>query len=194
MFLPCEAQKVWHGEYTQQEDKQILETWVEFTLEDAEFRWMQEELYAAAEAIAQRALEEGDSELAIYKSIYDAVIESAQYDQEIYKATLDGTITDWMQVDRTAYGALVDRKTVCTGYARAFKAACDLAGLPCWVITGTHDEVGHAWNAVLFDGEVRYVDCTFADTGGESGKQFLFNQEKMNARGYEADANLVMPW
>ncbi len=193
-LLPCEAEDIWHGEYTSEEGRQIVETWLEFPLNDAEFQRMQQELYAAAEAIAQEARDEGGGERAMYERIYLAVIAATEYDQEIYEATLDGDVTDQMQVDRTAYGALVNGSTVCTGYARAFKAICDLAGLPCWVITGTQDKVGHAWNAVLLDGDVRYVDCTFADTGGKTGAQLLFNQDKMEARGYKVDANLVMPW
>ncbi len=71
------------------------------------------------------------------------------------------------QLERGLYGALVMGKTVCSGYARAFKAVCDELSVPCWVVTGVSDEVEHSWNVIVLDGVIRYVDLTYYDTGGD---------------------------
>ena len=94
---------------------------------------------------------------------------------------------------RTAYGALVLGKTVCSGYARAFKAVCDRMGIECWVLDGIKDKELHEWNAVRIDGEVLYVDATFAD-GGNAGKYTLISEDAMNKLGYAADGGCIRPW
>lgn len=67
-----------------------------------------------------------------------------------------------------AYGILVAGTAVCNGYAQAFKAIADAAGLSAVTVTGeVVDESGrglHAWNRVLVDGEWLVVDVTWDDT------------------------------
>ncbi len=78
-------------------------------------------------------------------------------------------------------------KSVCAGYARAFKQICDAVGIPCWYIRGFagrptwtvsavykdgHEEVIatsgdnlglHAWNVAIIDGELKFFDLTWDD-------------------------------
>lgn len=65
-------------------------------------------------------------------------------------------------------GALVDKKCVCEGYARAFAYLAKKAGLNAVNIPGyaTTDEgtEGHMWNGVLIDGTFFAVDTTWNDT------------------------------
>lgn len=67
------------------------------------------------------------------------------------------------------YGALVEKKAVCEGYARAFKLLCDRENIPCVLIGGkgmTPGRVGesHMWNYVLMDdGKWYAVDVTWDD-------------------------------
>ena len=103
-------------------------------------------------------------------------------------------LTEEMQILRSAYGALVAGRSVCTGYARTFQALCDGLGLDCWTVNGYQDGAGHAWNMVRLDGEILYVDCTFGDTGGRPERYFLFDQETLEARRYEMDEGFVVPW
>ena len=51
-----------------------------------------------------------------------------------------------------AYGALMKGKSVCQGYAYAFKLLCDQAQIPCWIVTGYYGDEPHAWNYVWLDG------------------------------------------
>ncbi len=64
----------------------------------------------------------------------------------------------------TAYGALINGKCVCAGYAGAFKILADAAGLECVVVTGTLEgNLAHAWNKVRIDGEWEILDVTNND-------------------------------
>lgn len=68
------------------------------------------------------------------------------------------------EYSNTPYGALVDGKAQCEGYAFAFSYLCDEAKIKNYVVTGTRsDGATHAWNKVLADGEWYNVDCTWDD-------------------------------
>ena len=74
--------------------------------------------------------------------------------------------------NQTAYSALVEGKTVCAGYARAFQYLLTRAGIPCYYCTGTAVNTrggenvteSHAWNIVVLDGACYNVDPTWNDT------------------------------
>ncbi|MBQ5331201.1 MAG: hypothetical protein J6F31_08130 [Oscillospiraceae bacterium] len=64
----------------------------------------------------------------------------------------------------TPYGALVDGKAQCEGYAFAYNYLCSKAGVDCISVWGTNSEnASHAWNIVNIDGECYHVDCTWDD-------------------------------
>ena len=129
-----------------------------------------------------------------YRTVYQRVMDMTEYDDAIRDATEEQTLTEEMQILRSAYGALVAGRSVCTGYARTFQALCDGLGLDCRTVNGYQDGAGHAWNMVRLDGEILYVDCTFGDTGGRPERYFLFDQETLEARRYEMDEGFVVPW
>lgn len=67
-----------------------------------------------------------------------------------------------------AYGALVNHKAVCSGYAKAFDLLAKKCGLSSIVVTGeainSDNQNGpHAWNQIYLDGEWYNVDVTFED-------------------------------
>lgn len=68
----------------------------------------------------------------------------------------------------TIYGALVQNKAVCEGYARAFKYLMDGTGVPCVIVSGTAtnsqgQEENHAWNYVQINENWYAVDVTWDD-------------------------------
>ena len=78
---------------------------------------------------------------------------------------------------QTVYGALIDGKCVCAGYARAFQYMMQKAGIRCGYISGTSmNELGsgaHAWNIVELENEFYVMDVTWDDPiGGEAGKVY----------------------
>ena len=92
--------------------------------------------------------------------------------------TPDGYLPEADYVD-TAYGALVNGKAICGGYAKAFKAVLDRLNIPCVCIQGyscssaSSSYVAHMWNAVKLEGQWYAVDPTWNDTAGKNDWLFL---------------------
>ncbi|WFQ96036.1 lipoprotein [Mycoplasma feriruminatoris] len=66
---------------------------------------------------------------------------------------------------QNAYSALVERNTVCTGYAKGFKMIMDELEIPCKFMEGDSNREDsfiskHAWNLVQIDDEWYHVDPT----------------------------------
>ncbi len=104
-----------------------------------------------------------EKELAINQYLCD----NCEYDED---ALVNAEENDFREVDSkykdsfTAYGALINGKCVCAGYAGAFKLLADAAGLECIVVTGVLEgNLPHAWNKVKIDGEWEILDVTNND-------------------------------
>lgn len=67
-----------------------------------------------------------------------------------------------------AYGAIVQGKAVCQGYAEAFQYLLRRVDIQSFIVTGTaineEGEVPHAWNLVQIDGQYYHTDLTWNDT------------------------------
>lgn len=77
------------------------------------------------------------------------------------------------RMNQSAYSALVNRQTVCAGYARAFQYIMQQLNIPCYYCTGYAGE-NHAWNIVRLDGAYYNVDLTWDDT--QPGTYDYFNR------------------
>ena len=89
--------------------------------------------------------------------IHDYLVDSIEYDSK-YESM--GTYS--------IYGALIDKKSVCEGYAKSLKYLLDAAGIPCVIVQGTATNSSgktenHAWNCVNIDGKWYYIDATWDD-------------------------------
>ncbi|PYF43623.1 transglutaminase superfamily protein [Metamycoplasma alkalescens] len=69
--------------------------------------------------------------------------------------------------DQTAYSSLVEKRSICTGYANGFKMLMEKMNIPCIMVTGqmdlrihTNHFERHAWNLVGIDGQWYHVDTT----------------------------------
>lgn len=80
---------------------------------------------------------------------------SIDYDIENYRA---GTIP-WDSY--TAYGALVKKKAVCSGYTSAFRLVMQRLGIP--VTSVSSSSMNHTWNMVQLDGSWYHVDTTWGN-------------------------------
>lgn len=90
--------------------------------------------------------------------------------------------TNFINDSYKAYGALVNHKAVCSGYAKAFDLIAKKCGLSSTVVTGeainsSSQNGPHAWNQIYLDGEWYNVDVTFEDpmTNVVLGANQLFN-------------------
>ena len=82
------------------------------------------------------------------KYIHDLLISQITYDENAPN-------------NQSAYSAIVNKKTVCAGYAKAFQLLLTKLNIPCYYVVGFAKEA-HAWNIVKLDGYYN-VDLTWDD-------------------------------
>lgn len=65
----------------------------------------------------------------------------------------------------TAYGALVEGKAVCEGYAKAMQMLLTTVAIPATTVRGysADNQTGHMWNLVQINAEFYYLDPTWND-------------------------------
>lgn len=107
----------------------------------------------------------------------------SEYERELYlHDILAGMITYTEGTHaHNAYGALVEGRAVCEGYAEALQYLLQRAGIQSFLAIGasldpeTGTSVGHEWNYVRIDGEYYHVDLTWNDQD-ENLYHAYFNQ------------------
>ena len=153
-----------------------------------------EEMNAALDEMAENIRrQQPGGEKEWYRAVGDAVVQAAEYDDDIMNGGYTDSLNERDRINRSAYGVAVSGKTVCSGYAFAFKALCDRLELPCWVVSGYLNGGGHAWNVIRADGADYHCDCTAVDTGGNSSYFFL-SEERVEALGYQYSKKLFDPF
>lgn len=90
-----------------------------------------------------------DSNYEKEKYVHDALASAVTYD-----LTAD--------MNQSAYSALVNGKSVCAGYARAYQYLSQQLGIPCYYCTG-YSGGDHAWNIVKLEDGYYNVDVTWDD-------------------------------
>lgn len=103
--------------------------------------------------------------------LYEQIISRVSYDFE------EITTISTHPYAHSAYGALVEGKAVCDGYAKAFQLLCSYAGIESTIVFGESRSQSHAWNLVWFDGVPYYNDATWDDSAG----WYLLNKSLKNA-------------
>ncbi|MCM1185829.1 MAG: hypothetical protein NC251_05975 [Lachnoclostridium sp.] len=84
------------------------------------------------------------------KYVHDALLSKTAYDKNA-------------DMNQSAYSAMVNGKSVCAGYARAYQYLLQQMGIPCYYCTGYSGE-NHAWNIVKLSDGYYNVDVTWDDT------------------------------
>lgn len=115
-----------------------------------------EEINDATEEVLSK-IPDGASELERELIIHDALVDSISYDSEA--ASDDNTSIEAFGI----YGALVGKKAVCSGYARAAKMLLNRVGIECRLVSGMSKNSGHMWNQVKIDGQWYNLDVTWDD-------------------------------
>ena len=91
------------------------------------------------------------------KYVHDYLIETIEYEKTVESHN-----------NYNIYGALINKKSVCEGYAKAFKYILDDMEIPCIVVFGTAKNSSgqiesHAWNYVKLNNEWYAIDVTWDD-------------------------------
>lgn len=119
------------------------------------------------------------------------------HDYLILHATYSTMLAE--KANHSAYNCLVSGYCVCDGYAKAYKLLCDKAQIPCEIVTGKVDGVGHAWNLVQINGVWYHMDVTFDDPVGMPEDYIdyqyfcLTTEEILRDHVIDPEANFPMP-
>lgn len=97
------------------------------------------------------------------KYVHDKICEICTYDLKA-------------KYDQSSYGCIVEGKSVCNGYARAFQYLMNELGVSTYYVCGdvfpnkeTNSEGGaHAWNIIILDDKSYAVDVTWDDLDNKS--------------------------
>lgn len=133
-------------------DLQFNRTAKNLAAENSAFEASAAEILSGAESFAS----DYDKE----RYVHDALMKSIEY------------VTS-SEINQSAYSALVNGRTVCAGYARAFQYLMQQLGIPCYYCVGYAGE-NHAWNIIKLDDGYYNVDVTWDDTG--DGTYDYFNK------------------
>lgn len=143
------------------------------------------ELYKYCKAVLQQYIKPENSDATNLSLIRNYVIARIEYERIAEEKNDD---------DYSAYGALVEGKSVCAGYSRAFCLLMRMSGYKCWIVAGTAPpdskgkRTGHSWNAYRINGKLYFTDCTWADGGLEQKDRYngmMYTFEEMEQMGYE---------
>ncbi len=116
-----------------------------------------QEFDAAATVLEEGARQYSD-DYSREKYVHDALIEKVVYDVSA-------------PMDQSAYSALVNGRSVCAGYARAFQYVMQRLGIPTYYVSGSSGE-DHAWNIVKLGDGFYNVDVTWDDADPASYDYF----------------------
>ncbi len=98
--------------------------------------------------------------------VYDTILSRTDYDHELASSE-DSSLNGY-----SAYGCLVEGKTVCSGYTLAFTSVMQKLDIVCGAEFDSMSDSelfsGHVWNYCKLDGEYYYFDLTWDDTGFDS--------------------------
>lgn len=147
-------------------------------LVEIENRAAQAQAETLAQGIADSLALKGKTDEEKLLALHDWLVANCAYDLSLTELeTLDGSAPSF-----TAAGALVNGKAVCMGYARAYQMLCRAVGIETFFVVS--EEMNHAWNAVMLDGDLLFIDCTYDDPIPDRGDEvshdfFLVNAVKM---------------
>lgn len=110
--------------------------------------------------------------------VYENIVKLITYDYAT--AVGEDTYTDWDVPDdlRSIYGGLVNRVSVCAGYAEVYQYILQMYGIECCRISGVCDSgegaVEHSWNLVKLDGDYYFSDVTWGDPLSEDENNIVY--------------------
>lgn len=137
----------------------------------------QEKVLQKVEEITDEIISENMTDLEKELAINDYLCAAIEYDEEALNNAIEHNfdyVDEPFYDSFNVYGALVEGKCVCSGYAGAFQLLAQEAGLESIVVTGfLNGSYAHAWNKVNIDGEWQIIDVTNNDT--DYLKNALFN-------------------
>lgn len=151
------------------------------TAADHDWRYISDAALAEADRVVDVLVTNSMSDYDVVKVLHDYLVTHCDYDYRV-------DIGNMPFVSHQAEGALLKGTAVCSGYAKAYEALLDAAGIPNETITGFAGGY-HAWNLVQVDGQWYHVDTTWDDPTTRGGdyicyRYFLKSDKVMVSRSH----------
>lgn len=148
---------------------------VDYLYKDSKLDSMQDKVDEESEDILNDIIDKDMSDEDKIYAIYTWFEDNCEYDDEAYKDCADNKYmkqdSDKYEYAYNAYGAIVEHKALCQGYAAGFNLLCNKAGIRSELITGYMNGISpHAWNGVCIDDKWYQIDVT--NNGKNSGVPF----------------------
>ena len=126
------------------------------------------ELSDVCESLLKKLIKPGMTDFEKELAIHDYIVENCSY----------GLSKDRDDTEYTAYGVLVNKTAVCSGYASAMNLLLNCSGVESEIISGKAQAMGsseekvenHAWNQVKLGGEWYNLDVTWDDPVGDKAE------------------------
>lgn len=126
------------------------------------------------ESSVEKKINNNSSQYLILKTIYEKLTNEIKYSHDAYSRycqlqNLNASEHEYGNFSAahgnafTAYGAIVDKRAVCSGISKAFAIICEYFNIKCTCVPAVIKEnpsVNHIMNVVEIDGEKYYVDVT----------------------------------
>ena len=131
-----------------------------------------------------------DDQYVIEKHLHDRLNALCTYDMVAAESDIDTAPHAY-----TAYGALVEGKAVCEGYAKAMQLLLQKASIPVTLVTGSVKETSesHMWNLITIHGENYHLDATWNDTNDQALHTFFNLTTDMVDASYTIDDADALP-
>lgn len=139
------------------EGKMIIEAGIEYCIDQNKIYDAEVKLANSVGNIMKNVPESSDYD--VEKYFHDTICNICQYDYETAQKTAKQS-----DLSYTVYGALVEGKAVCTGYASSMQLLCDLQGIQCFRVCGNTETGNHEWNVIYLEGMPYYLDATWDDS------------------------------
>ena len=139
------------------------------TVADHDWRYISDAAQAEAERVVDELITSNMSDYEVVKTLHDYLVTHCDYDYRV-------DIGNMPFISHQAEGALLKGTAVCSGYAKAYEAMLDAAGIPNETITGFAGGY-HAWNLVQLDGHWYHVDTTWDDPTTRGGDYIRYTYD-----------------
>ncbi|MBE6992926.1 MAG: hypothetical protein E7430_10240 [Ruminococcaceae bacterium] len=156
--------------------QRIVELEVQYNRDEQTLTTMREDLLRSVRQNTGGIQPDASEEMKAYR-LYRRVVDNTEFDWDAYEQLSEGDLSRDSGTD-TAYDALVGRKSLSEGIAKAYYLLCRELGIECMVVRGRNAGFDYAWNIININDEYYHVDCT-AEIMDDNYQGYLLTDDDM---------------